>query len=185
MNTGIVVTRYARALVLYVRETGQGDLVCAQAEKLFLALSEVGDLDRMMRAQDVVPGEEKIRLLETAAGAPLAAPLERFLRLLLDKGRMGLVREILHDFVDQYRRSIGIRKAHLTVVSEPSETLLERLRALVRAQTGDEVVIDVDIDPSLVGGFVFDVDDYLLDASVSHQLELIRSQFIERNRRII
>ena len=86
---------------------------------------------------------------------------------------------------DLYRRSIGVRKAHLTVVREPSERLLQRLRALVRQKTGDDVVIEVDVDPSLVGGFVFDIDDYLLDASVSRQLERVREQFIEWNRRII
>ena len=36
-----------------------------------------------------------------------------------------------------------------------------------------------------IGGFVFDIDEYLMDASIKHQLELIREQFIERNRRII
>ena len=41
------------------------------------------------------------------------------------------------------------------------------------------------MDPDLVGGFVFDLEDYLLDASVRHQLDLIREQFIEKNRRII
>ena len=70
-------------------------------------------------------------------------------------------------------------------MSEPSERLLQRLKALVKSKTGDDVIIEVDVDPSLVGGFVFDIDDYLLDASVKRQLDLIREQFIERNRRII
>ena len=185
MNTSIVVTRYARALVLYVRETGQGDAVCAQAERLARTLTDVKDLNRMMKAQDVVSGEEKIGLLRTAAGEPLATPLERFLHLLVEKGRIGLVRRILWDFVDLYRRSIGIRKARLSIVREPSETLLQRLRDLVKAQTGDDALIEVNIDPSLIGGFVFDIENYLLDASVSRQLDLIRAQFIEKNRRIV
>ena len=37
----------------------------------------------------------------------------------------------------------------------------------------------------LIGGFVFDVDDYLVDSSVKRQLELIRRQFIRKNRRIV
>ena len=59
------------------------------------------------------------------------------------------------------------------------------MRALVRSTTGDDVVFEVTVDPSLVGGFVLDLDDYLLDASVKRQLDLIREQFIERNRRIV
>jgi len=87
--------------------------------------------------------------------------------------------------VDLYRRSVGVRKAHLTTVSEPSERLLQRLKALVKQKTGDDVIIEVDVDPDIIGGFVFDIDDYLLDASVKRQLDLIREQFVERNRRII
>jgi len=43
----------------------------------------------------------------------------------------------------------------------------------------------VDVDPSLIGGFVFDIENYLLDASIKRQLDRIREQFVERNRRII
>ena len=55
----------------------------------------------------------------------------------------------------------------------------------MKRKTGDEVIIEVDVDPSIIGGFVFDIDDYLVDASVKRQLDVIREQFIERNIRII
>ena len=47
------------------------------------------------------------------------------------------------------------------------------------------MVIEVEVDPSIIGGFIFDIDDYMLDASVIRQLDDIRVQFIERNRRIV
>ena len=176
MNRAIVITRYARALVKYVRDTGHGDIVCSEAETLLQALRSLPDLRRMVGAAgDVVSAFDKKKLLQTALGNRMSPEL----------GRMELAEDILRDFVDMYHRSIGIRRAHLTTVTEPSERLLQRLKALVRQKTGDDVIIDVDVDPSIVGGFVFDIDDYLLDASVKRQLDLIREQFIERNRRII
>jgi F-type H+-transporting ATPase subunit delta len=186
MNRSIIVTRYARSLVKLVGETGQGSIVCAQAEKLYKAIHEVPELQRMVTAaDDVVPSSEKLKLLQTALGEPLSPELDRFLNLLTRNGRMELVEEVLRDFVNLYNRSRGVRKAHLTVVTEPSERLLQRLKDLVKKKTGDDVLIEVDVDPSLIGGFVFDIDDYLLDASVKRQLDRIREQFVERNRRII
>jgi F-type H+-transporting ATPase subunit delta len=111
--------------------------------------------------------------------------MDRFFALLSRNGRMELVPDILRNFVTLYRRSIGVCKAHLTAVAPPSEHLLQSLQALVKGKTGADVIFDVDVDPSLVGGFVLDLDSYLLDASVKRQLEMIREQFIERNRRII
>lgn len=186
MNRSIVITRYARALVKYVRDTGHGDIVCSEARQLLQSLRALPDLRRMVTAaSDVVSGFDKKKLLQTALGNRMSPELSRFLTLLNKNGRMDLVEDILRDFVDMYHRSVGIRRARLTTVSEPSERLLQRLKALVKQKTGDDVIIEVDIDPNLIGGFVFDIDDYLLDASVKRQLDIIREQFIERNRRII
>ena len=42
-----------------------------------------------------------------------------------------------------------------------------------------------EVDPSLIGGFVVQVGDYLLDASVRNQIETIRRQFVVQNNRIV
>ena len=185
MNDSIIRTRYADALVKYVRETGNGDSVCKQAEKLARVLREVPDLSRMISAKDVVPDAKKRELLQAALGEPMAPELARFVDLLLTNGRIGALRMILLDFTDRYRRSLGRRKARLKVAVPPSEELLTRLAALVKERTGDEADIDVAVDPSLIGGFVFDIDDAIIDKSVARKLELIKRQFIEKNRRIV
>lgn len=186
MNRSIIITRYARALVRYVRDTGEGDIVCSEAQQLLRIFPEAPDLRRMVRAaSDVVSERDKKKLLQMALGNRMSPDLSRFLSLLNRNGRMEMVEDILRDFTQMYHRSIGIRWAHLTCVSEPSERLLQRLKALVKKKTGDDVIIEVDVDPSLIGGFVFDLEEYLLDASVKRQLDIIREQFIERNRRII
>ena len=185
MNTSTIRTRYARALVKYVQETGHGAIVCSQAERLEHALAEVPDLARMTAAQDVVSDHEKKTLLRTALGEPMADELERFIELLLRNGRIGLARFIFRDFVDMYRRTIGIRRAHLSMATEPSDAFLQRIRALLKSRLGDDIILDVDIEPDLISGFVFDLDGYMLDSSVARQLEQIRLQFIERNRRIV
>ena len=186
MNRSIVITRYATALVKYCRETGHGEIVCSEAETLDRALRQLPDLRRMVTAaDDVISPFDKKKLLQSALGNKVSPELSRFLTLLNRNGRMAYVEDILRDFVDMYRRSVGIRKAHLVTVNEPSERLLQRLKDLVKQKTGDDVVIEVEVDPSIVGGFVFDIDTYMMDASVKRQLDLIREQFIENNRRII
>ena len=185
MNDSIIRTRYADALVKYVQETGNGDSVCRQAEKLAHVLQEVPDLSRMIAAKDVVPNAKKRELLRTALGEALTPELMRFVNLLLENGRIGSLEMVLLDFADRYRRSLGLRKARLTVAVPPTDELLERLAALVKERTGDEAVIEVEVDPSLIGGFVFDIDDAIIDKSVARKLELIKLQFIEKNRRIV
>ena len=70
-----------------------------------------------------------------------------------------------------------------TVVSNPQ--LEQKIRALISDMTGCGLDLNVKLDPSLIGGFRLVVDDLLLDAGVSSQLEKLRRQFIEKTSRIV
>lgn len=185
MNQGIIITRYARALEKYVRETGDGSVQAEQARHLMKALNEAPDLRKYIVSRDVLSADRKMQLLQGALGGKMSLQMERFINLLLQNGRIDYLYEILRSFTEMHDRANGIRRARLIVVREAPESLLVNLRTLVKDKTGDDVVIETVIDPSVIGGFVFDIDNYLLDASVKHQLEVFRQQFIERNRRII
>ena len=158
MNTGIIASRYATALLRYTQETGGGERVCAQVRRL---------LDHP--EQD--PG-------------PLEPELERLIRLVVENGRLEDVKFILRSFIAMYYRSRGIQVAQLTTVV-PSEGLERKLRAMLEKQFGTQVLIETKVDPELIGGFTLEVGDYLLDASVRRQIETIRRQFVISNNRIV
>lgn len=209
MNTGIIATRYATALLRLVDETGSGDVVAAQVQAIEKALDEVPDFRRAVDDPAVAPAK-KIALFEAALssvaesveGTSLAPDLRKFLELLIRNGRIGDVRLIFTTFVTEYYRARHIKRAKLVVadsallnpeptpsdreLAEPLRPTLDvRLRDLIEKQTGCKLILKTEVKPSLIGGFVFEVEDTVLDASVSRQLDIIRSQFIEKNRRIV
>lgn len=214
MNTGIIATRYATALLKLVDETGSGETVAAQVQTVEKALDEVPDFRRAVDDPAVAPAK-KIALFEAALssgaesveGISLAPDLRKFLELLIRNGRIGDVRLVLTTFVTEYYRSRHIKRAKLVVADpalldpEPTPSdpvpvegplrqaqrpaLESRLRDLIEKQTGCRLILKTEVNPSLIGGFVFEVEDTVLDASVSRQLDIIRSQFIEKNRRIV
>ena len=232
MNTGIIATRYATALLKLVDETGSGETVAAQVQTVEKALDEVLDFRRAVDDPAVAPAK-KIALFEAALSsgavvrqahqpvegtsqlnqslrqaqrpaeaASLAPDLRKFLELLIRNGRIGDVRLIFTTFVTEYYRARHIKRAKLVVadpallnpeptpsdreLAEPLRPTLDvRLRDLIEKQTGCKLILKTEVNPSLIGGFVFEVEDTVLDASVSRQLDIIRSQFIEKNRRIV
>ena len=188
MNTGIIATRYATALLKLVDETGSGDVVAAQVQVIEKALDEVPEFRRAVD-DPAVSVVRKISLFEAALKDSMAQELRKFLELLIRNGRIGDVRLVLTTFVTEYYRSRHIKRARL-VVADPAlldlgSTLESRLRDLVEKQTGCKLILKTEVNPSLIGGFVFEVEDTVLDASVSRQLDIIRRQFIEKNRRIV
>lgn len=186
MNDGIIASRYARALLKYVLETGGGDRVCDQVARLAQALHQVPRIRMLLDNPEGVSTEQKLALLRAALGdEPVADELDRFLRLVLGKGRVPLLQLMCHDFVDMYHTARNQLYARLTTAVPAPEALVARLRDLVARQTGKEVVIETFTDPALIGGFVFDVGDNRMDASVLHSLRQIRREFQETNRRIV
>jgi F-type H+-transporting ATPase subunit delta len=158
MNTGIISSRYASALLRYTQETGGGERVCTQVR-------------RLLEHPEEDPG-------------PLEPELERFVRLLVKNGRMEDVRFIFRSFIEMYYRSLGVLVARLTTVV-PAGELEDRLRRVLEEKFGGEVLIESRVDPDLIGGFTLEVGDYLLDASVRRQIETIRRQFVIQNNRIV
>lgn len=206
MNTGIIATRYATALLKLVEETGSGELVAAQVQVIEKALDEVPDFRRAVD-DPAVAAVQKISLFEASLKDSMAQELHKFLELLIRNGRIGDVRLVLTTFVTEYYRSRHIKRARLVVADpalldpEPTPSdpvpvegslrqaqrpaLESRLRELIGKETGCELLLETKVDPSLIGGFVFEVEDMILDASVSRQLDVIRHQFIVKNRRIV
>lgn len=206
MNTGIIATRYATALLKLVEETGSGELVAAQVQVIEKALDEVPDFRRAVD-DPAVAAVQKISLFEASLKDSMAQELHKFLELLIRNGRIGDVRLVLTTFATEYYRSRHIKRARLVVADpalldpEPTPSdpvpvegslrqaqrsaLESRLRDLVEKQTGCKLILKTEVNPSLIGGFVFEVEDTVLDASVSRKLDFIRRQFIEKNRRIV
>jgi F-type H+-transporting ATPase subunit delta len=193
MNTGIIASRYAAALLKLVDETGSGEVVVSQAKAVIAALTDFPDLRRLL-SDPSVPDSKKISLLEVAAtgdqsSAPAASPeLKRFFELLIRNGRIGDISLALKSFEDQYCQARGIVRGRLVLPSEPDDAasvLENKIRSLIESKTGKTLQLTTEVDETLIGGFVLEVEDKLLDASVSRQLERIRSQFVERNRRIV
>lgn len=153
MNTGPVVTRYARALLRLVTENGCGNAVYSQSEAMLCG---------------EVP-------------AALEKDIESLLTLLLRNGRETMLKDILRSFTKMYRETHNIKKVFLKT-AVPSPSLEEKLSALLKERTGCEVEMHSALDSSIIGGFVFEVDDLMLDASVSTQIENLRKEFVENIR---
>lgn len=158
MNTGIISSRYARALLLLTQETGRGEQVCNQIRSL------LSDPDR-------IPEN-------------LEPDLEKIIALLARNGREDYLKFVLNSFVGMYYRSAGVLLAHLTT-AVPAPGLGEKLTGLVSSRTGFKVLLETAVDPDIVGGFVFDIDDYRLDASVRSSIDAVRRQFIDKNKRLV
>lgn len=185
MNTGIIASRYAEALLKFVQETGESEAVYSQAGILEELFRKKPEFLRYIESPSLIPVSAKMDLISKILGNEGLAPsFRKFLLLVMRNGRADYLRYILYYFRMRYCKAAGISSARLTV-SSPSPEIESKLKALFTQYTGTELDLDTKVDPSIIGGFIFEVSDRRIDASISSQLVELRRRFEEKNKRIV
>ncbi len=99
--------------------------------------------------------------------------------LLVSKGILRRGGDILHQYnalLDAHR---GIERAKviaaLPLGDQESEAISHRLGEIVERR----VVIDAQVDPSIIGGFIARVGDTLIDGSIRQRLETLKKSLTE------
>jgi F-type H+-transporting ATPase subunit delta len=67
------------------------------------------------------------------------------------------------------------------VAVEPSQEQVEQIRQTVRERLRVEPVIEVKVDPDLLGGLLLRVGDWVFDGTVRSKLNEMRNQIIARS----
>lgn len=184
MNSEVISSRYAKALLAYANEAGSGDKVYSQAIAIVQIMHQVPQLVDILLKRDDVTLAKKVELLSMAIGEPLADELMRFLELVSAQRRMDKLDTMLQSYIIKYRQANKIKVGRL-VTAVQDETLRSRLEKMFSDRMSSEVHLSVDVDPELLGGFVFELDGYRLDASVRTRLEKIRQCMVDENSRIV
>ncbi|MGN1226851.1 MAG: F0F1 ATP synthase subunit delta, partial [Candidatus Cryptobacteroides sp.] len=87
-------------------------------------------------------------------------------------------------FAMQYRRHGGIVQARLTTAGEAPQ-LDEQIRESLKDRFEGKMVFSHKVKPELIGGFVLEIDDKVMDTSVKSKLEKIRRHFDDLNKRLV
>ena len=185
MNTGAISMRYARALLMFANEAGVAAKVYQEALTLRKSFRQVAELRRAMELP-VMTRDNKFRVLVQAAGGEgITKQMQKFIDLVLKEKREKFLAGINQAFIDLYRKQEKIRVGKLTTAVPIAPEEVERIRQIVVQSAGGTAEFATKVDPSIEGGFIFEINTYRLNASVADQMRRIKQQFIEKNRRIV
>jgi F-type H+-transporting ATPase subunit delta len=111
------------------------------------------------------------KVLETVIGkVGISKIVESFLLLLFDKGRFDFLSDI-NEFYQKLADELkGVLRASLVSAAELSSDTVEKIRTTLSKKTGKDIILQVEQDPSLIGGIVSRIGDLVLDGSIKSQL---------------
>ena len=177
MSVTRIANRYAKSLMDLAIERGELDAVLADVED-FKKVSENRDFELLLKSPIVSP-DKKQNIFDALFEERYNKTTKAFLDILIKKSREYYLADIADSFVKQYKDMKRISSITLTTAGELSEAKLNDIKAKLLASkaTMDNVDIQVQVDPAIIGGFVIEFDDKLYDSSVAHQLNLLRKEF--------
>jgi len=178
MDEGKIAGRYAKALLGLARDKKIIEEVRVDIE----TIHHFFDIDprfNQMLVSPVIKTKEKVVFMEAVFSKNTNPVSYSFLMLLLTNHRESYLKSITKIFLDSYRKETGFKKAKLIGAVEIDQSTVGQFKTLIRKHFNSEVDLTCSIDSDLIGGFVLQVEDQQIDASVASKLKRLKKELLE------
>ncbi len=174
-----VASRYVKSLLSLAVEQNALEVVHADMQMFDRACHISHEFLTMLRSP-IIKHEKKsdiLKALFTGKVNPLTLAIIEF---LTKKNREPLLPVIAHEFHNAYNEYKGIQKATLTTTFSVDSKLKGEIEAIVKKLSDKkQVELEEKINPELIGGFILNVGDRQIDASIKSKLKTLTLKFSE------
>lgn len=176
MTDARVARRYARALLSLASEENRHEQFGDEIEAVERALQQNRDLHAILEDPGYSPAQRRGAIDALASALRLSPTVVSFLRLLLDRQRIGDMAAIVRSYRGMLDQQVGRVRATVTSARPLAEDEISRLREAIAAITRRTIVLETRTDPALIGGVVTQVGATMLDGSLRTQLDRMREE---------
>jgi F-type H+-transporting ATPase subunit delta len=175
MDQGKIPVRYAKALISTAEEQGVLDQVRNDMENLLRILKSVPDLMQLLESP-IISSSKKLEVLTTIFEGKVQPLTISFFGLAVENKREEHLPGMARMYIDFYKHARGIRLATLKTAYPVDKETRDSLIKMIHEVFNTEIELKEETDKELIGGFILQVENQQLDASVSGQLKKIKKQ---------
>ncbi len=177
MQNPRLAARYAKSLLDLAVEQNSLEATLRDVQLIDATIRGSREFAAVLKSP-VIKADKKDAIVEAVFGTRLSPLTRAFVKLLTTKGRETTLGEMAGAFMDQYREMNRISQVKLITAAPVSEAVREGIRQKVAAaMPGQSIEMSTEIRPELIGGFVLEMGDKLVDASIKRDLQDIKKQF--------
>lgn len=172
-----IASRYAKSLLDLSIERNELDKVFADMQWLNGVCKSNRDFVNMLRSP-VIKSDIKNKIVTAITEGKIGVLGATFIKLLIQKGREGILPEISHSFIEQYKQHKKIYTVKLTTATPVSEETKNHIVNHIRSTTEmQNIELETLVKEDIIGGFVLQAGDKMVDASIAYDLKEIARQF--------
>ena len=173
-----VSNRYALSLLSIALEKNMLDTVYNDVNLLINTFNESDELQRVVESPVIRP-EMKISILGEIFSRKIDKETLEFIHFIIEKRREEILYPVAKRFVELRNEHLGIVELLVRTAFELSDDQKEMLKERFENILNKKTIMNFKVDINLIGGFIAQVGDTVYDASIKHQLELLKKEFIQ------
>nr|BAN20672.1 ATP synthase delta chain [Riptortus pedestris] len=165
--------RYASALYSAAVKLKQLDAI----EKDLLSLKKTIDSDAKLRSfidNPTIKRSLKVDAITQIAGKiNLTEPSKNLLGLLAENGRLGKIDNVVNAFSTIMAGHRGDLRCEVVTAKALDEETKKQLQTVLKgfAKKGENIILELKVDPNIIGGMIVSVGDNYVDMSVASKIK--------------
>lgn len=172
--------RYNQALYSIAAEKKSVDAVVKDFEDIRKTIGESRELANFI-ATPIISLTKKTEVIKALFSGRVNELTLKFLEIVCNKNRINIIIDIITDFLDLVNEQRGIVKAKIKTAVEITDKEKNTITEKLKHYTGKDITASYSVDASIKGGFIAQIDDKIIDASIVRQLEMLREKFAQGN----
>jgi len=177
MSATKLASRYAKSVLDLAIEQGVLEQVLQDMRLLNQSVDQNRDFYMLLKSP-VVNGDKKMEVVLKVFHNVISPLTENFIRILMRKNRESYLPEIIDEFIRQYNHHKQITPVIITTAQPISADMQNTIINKLRSTAGlTQIELTTQIDETLIGGYILQWEDKLIDNSISRGLAILKDEF--------
>jgi F-type H+-transporting ATPase subunit delta len=173
--------RYAKSLIDLAIEQNQLAAVNTDIRSLVSICNSNADFVAMLRSP-IIQADKKGKIIAAVIDNQVGKLTALFIQLLVSKGRELYLPEIAAAFVEQYNKLKNIHRVKITTAMPVGDDIKKVIVEKINSVTGiGTIELETAVKEELIGGFVLETEDKLIDSSILRELNDVKKQFLNND----
>ena len=166
-----IAAPYARALFDFSVEKNIMHQITADFQNLEIFLDEAVELTEYLN-NPLVSSKAKAEILTKILQSQVNAETFKFLMVLVKRERINLVKTVIASYLELVYETASIKTIEVLTAAaftnSQKNMLIQKLKELTNAR---EIRLMINVDSSLIGGFLIKTESKIIDFSIKNQLQ--------------
>jgi len=168
-----IAAPYARALFDFSVEKNLMHQITADFQNLDILLSQTPDLLNYLN-NPLISNLRKEEILAKTLKSQLNQETFKFLNVLVKRDRINLLQAVMSNYLELVYSLASIKMIEVSTAfpftNLQKNTLIKKLKEITNAR---EIRLVINVDSSLIGGFLIKTNSKIIDFTVKNQLQLL------------